>query len=334
MLKKSRFWSVILGIMLILSESLAFSIRQSSAQTPIPDEIRDRPDLLDLLQSFNQSLDAVLKSRNERLEEQASAAGRELQEGERVTVVRRVLLRPHPASPVKDVVVEAYELSDGSTGQTIGGPVMGPEVTEPTGGQLVDFNMDEGWYIVRPLTAEELQQVIPQKPPEPASTREEGQPLSLLERIITFLGPSEVIACPSGCWPALNPPPWQRRVRALLRDAAGTLVDDNVFARWTANAQTCIPQLLSSSGQCLPSAGWRTYQNSPCSGVTNGINWGGSLYSDHSQQYESPQGTTTAYMESRINMSADGSWTFFTSCSPIVGPLKPFLSCTFATSSS
>jgi hypothetical protein len=154
--RKNKRWISVLAGVIILSGGLPLSTRHSTAQSFDPHDPTQQPHFSQVLEEHDKSIKQELKRRNQELEEKAQAEGRTLTEGERVRLVRRVVLYPHPDSPVKDVIVIAHEFSDGAVGRSIATPLLGPEDTEPAGSEIEAVNLDEGWYIVRPLTPEEL----------------------------------------------------------------------------------------------------------------------------------------------------------------------------------
>lgn len=154
--RKPKFWISVLAGVVILSGGLPLRMYNTMAQPLPPDAVWGPRPLGEVIAEHDERLNQELSEKNEALEEMARAQGRELQDSERVTVVREVILRPHPDSPVKDVVIIVYELSDGTKGTFSTTPIFQPWVKGPFGYKTEAINVDEGWYIVRFLTPEEI----------------------------------------------------------------------------------------------------------------------------------------------------------------------------------
>lgn len=129
-------------------------------------------------------------------------------EAEKVYLVEQMPLLPALDSPIKDLYVVGYKLSDGTEGYVVNGPVVPPGSPEPSGLE-VEADLEAGTYTAREIPVKELKpiekggmEVIIQEPPEEESP-DLSEPLSnLSQHLLNFFLPS-ALACP----PPLCPSP-------------------------------------------------------------------------------------------------------------------------------
>jgi len=324
--RKSRFWIVVLTGVIILSGGLPLGDRRGAAQPLPPGAIKEPASLSQALEANDEHLNYVLNQLNSKLEEKAYAEGRGLQESERIRVIRRVVLQPHPTSPVQDLIVEAWELSDGTKGSSFSTPTFQPWVKGPFGYKLETMNLDEGWYIVRFATPEEIQDATKEPEATEPVPATESEPLSFLQHVIGFLSPSEALACP--CSPqgaCQQSTPYQHSVYEPLYDNAGPLLArDGVKMQWIRNT-CCQGQILSTDKRCEVFGAWQYL--APCEAVTTGFAFPFSVWVNHRDQYVSPAGSTNVFITSRITGAPDGSWGVQGSSCSISGPLSSSIHC-------
>jgi hypothetical protein len=289
-----KFWTVVLTGVLILGA------RHSTAQPFPPDVIKGAAPLGHALDENDQDIDKALQQRNQKLEQ---LKGRKLKESEKVKLARRVVLQPHPDSPVKDVIIIWYEFSDGSVGQHFTGPMIDVNSQGPIGWHTEAINVEEGWYVIRYATPEELEaqrraRDIPAEPaPGPAV---ENQPFSFLERVLEFFSPSEALA--GNCTPL--PTQVTHSVSHFLVDKnniAITYAEDGVKLTWVQrDAQTCSPKIVAVPPPlCNPNLqrGW-TY-DTPCNSTTFTQLYG-AVSASHTDAYRNPDRTVAVNITSSL----------------------------------
>lgn len=320
--RKSGFWSIVLVGVMMFSGRLPFSAFYSAAQPLPPDSIQGQRPLSEILEWHHKLLDEQLSKINQALEESARAHGRELLESERVKIVREVVLKPHPTSPVKDVTLIYYELSDGSTGEYSASPIFQPWVTQPFGYITEATNIDEGWYIVRYATPEENQQM--RKKPEEAEPVPEaqGEPRSFLNRVIDLLSPSEALACP----PCLN-----TYTHSACKTGHQTEVEvarDGVKMTWKGD-NGCGPVIVSTNKLCQPTPPWQYL--APCDAPTAYPVFD-MVVARHTDSYESPgypNSGARLVITSYVYGQKTGAWVSDGSCMKS-GPDQQFFNCAFS----
>jgi hypothetical protein len=324
--RKLKFWISVLAGVIILSGGLPFSARHSTAQPLPPGAIKELPSVERAIEAGDEEIAYVLNQRNQLLGEKAQAEGRELTEEEKVKFVRRVILKPHPDSPVQDVIVQAFELSDGTEGTSLTTPTFQPWVKGPFGYLIEAVNLDEGWYIVRFATPEEIQDTTKDPKVVEPNPVAEDEPLSFLEQLGGLFSPAEAEACPP---PTCQPPPtpYSHSMYQPLYDQAGPLVArDGIKMRWTRDT-SCLAQIVGlDPPRCEPFGAWQYL--APCDAITTGRVFPGySVYAHHSDQYVSPGQSTNAFLTCHMTGNPDGSWSTQTSTCSISGPLKSSLRC-------
>lgn len=285
-----RFWILVLTGVMILSGGLPLSARRGAAQLLPPDAIKGAAPLGHALDANDQQINEVLQQRNQELEQ---LKGRKLKESEKVKLARRVVLQPHPDSPVKDVIIIWYEISDGSVGQHFTGPMIDVNSQGPIGWHTEAINVEEGWYIVRYATPEELeaQRKARDTPAEPVpAPAMENEPRSFLERVIGFFSLSEAVACSGGCTPF--PTEVTHSVSNFLTEKNNSAIEyaeDGVKLTWIQrDAQTCSPKITAVPPPlCNPNLqrGW-TY-DTPCNATIFTQLWG-AVSASHTDTYRSP----------------------------------------------
>lgn len=300
--RQIRFWIVVLAGVITLSGGVPLSIHHSVAQPFPSDAIKGAAPLGHALELSDQSIERALKKRNRELEQ---LKGRKLEESEKVKLVRRVVLQPHPDSPVKDVIIIAYELSDGSVGQQFAGPLVDANVKGPLGWHTEAINLDEGWYIVRYKMPEELESLrkATDTPAEPVpSPAVKDKPLSLLERVLGLFSPSAALACSGGCTPfpsILTHSVSQLLTQQVTPSIFVLVAEDGVKLTYVQrDAQTCSPKIVAVPPPlCHTEQSWMF--DSPCN-PTSFTQLAGAVTATHSDTYRSPGGAVRVDLTSMI----------------------------------
>jgi hypothetical protein len=86
--RRTKRWISVLAGVLILSGGLPLRMHNIAAQPLPPDAVWGPRPLGEVIAEYDERLNQELRKKNEALEEMARAQGRELQDSERVTVVR------------------------------------------------------------------------------------------------------------------------------------------------------------------------------------------------------------------------------------------------------
>lgn len=323
--KKVQFLAVVFTGVVLFGGGVPIYTNYGTAQSLPLGAVKEPASMEEAIAYGNMQIEEALERSNEQLEKKAQAEGRELTEEEKVKVVRKAVLQPHPDSPVKDVLVFAFELSDGTEGTYYTTPTYQSWVKGPFGYKLEVMNIDEGWYIVRFLTPEEIEEVT-KEPGAMEPTTVDGEPLSFLEQLGGLFSPAEAEACPP---PTCQPPPtpYQHSMYQPLYDKAGPLVArDGIKMRWTRDT-SCLAQIVGlDPPRCEPIGAWQYL--APCNAITTGRVFPGySVYAHHSDQYVSPGQSTNAFLTCHMTANPDGSWSTQTSGCSISGPLKSSLVC-------
>lgn len=237
-----------------IPHSNAGSITQQqidNAHPPVsPEDIVGLPPMSVIMSSNDATLDRIIERNDAQLIFDAQQEGRELRDDEYITVVKRRLLRPHASSPVNDVLIDAYVLSNGSEGHFFASPVFSADVKGPFRYRVEELNLDEGWYIVHLLTAEEMQAEDKLQEQQKEEAEQVGF-LDLFWNALGYLGPSSAYA--GG--------PWTHSILVTVKDKSSPFtkhVEEGVKMTWESNSSNplAFPLVNSKDKRCVTFGSW------------------------------------------------------------------------------